>query len=218
MLANRRPTNDEARRQWRRRLIPRQQSGNVTVAEVCHQLGVSPVTFYSWKRRLRETTPGALRAISGQRTSRHPTRSSTIGADFVPVTIRETDLAARARGVVPHRAWPGGALTVRPPIHAFSSAGDEKGLYPEESRESRASESPQHGEPAFEFLNGRRMVRLEGQHRNLTRLQLVFGGKLRDSLNVGLGQVSPDLRPAAGRPTPSPSHHDRQRRAADRRG
>jgi transposase-like protein len=48
------PTDRKARRHWWRRQIERQEQSHSTVAEFCRRLGVSPVTFYSWKRRFRD--------------------------------------------------------------------------------------------------------------------------------------------------------------------
>ena len=49
------PADRKARRHWWRRQIERQEQSHSTVAEFCRRLGVSPVTFYSWKRRFRDT-------------------------------------------------------------------------------------------------------------------------------------------------------------------
>ena len=48
------PADRKARRHWWRRQIERQEQSHSTVAEFCRRLGVSPVTFYSWKRRFRD--------------------------------------------------------------------------------------------------------------------------------------------------------------------
>ena len=53
------PANLQARREWWRRQIQRQRGSNITVAEFCRRLGASPVTFYAWKRRLRQTAPAS---------------------------------------------------------------------------------------------------------------------------------------------------------------
>jgi hypothetical protein len=49
--------NRQARREWWRRQIQSQKEGSLTVAEFCRRLAVSTVTFYAWKRRLREAPP-----------------------------------------------------------------------------------------------------------------------------------------------------------------
>src|SRR5262245_27388988 len=82
------------------------------------------------------------------------------------------------------------------------SAGEEKGLYPEESRESRAAESPEHGEPAFAFLKSgydppstwgwdgfpRLVVQRPGVP-HLHRLVLTGGG---EAVAVGADRRAPD--------------------------
>ena len=87
------PASRQARRQWWRRQIQRQQEGNLTVAEFCRRLGVSTVTFYAWKRRLRESPP----APSPGRASARPTHEAN-GAStpaFLPVSIRDAGAAGR---------------------------------------------------------------------------------------------------------------------------
>ena len=51
------PASRQVRREWWRRRILRQQDGSLTIAEFCRRLGVSTVTIYAWKRRLREAPP-----------------------------------------------------------------------------------------------------------------------------------------------------------------
>jgi transposase-like protein len=81
------PVDRKARRHWWRRQIERQEQSRYTVAEFCRRSGVSPVTFYSWKRRFRDVQaepagtppkpqPGAP-AMSGPASS----------PPFVPVSI-----------------------------------------------------------------------------------------------------------------------------------
>ena len=47
------PARRQARREWWRRQIQRQEDGGLTVAEFCRRLGVSRVTFYAWKVSIR---------------------------------------------------------------------------------------------------------------------------------------------------------------------
>jgi hypothetical protein len=51
------PASRQARREWLRRQIQRQQHGSLTVTEFCRRLGASTVSFDAWKRRFRETPP-----------------------------------------------------------------------------------------------------------------------------------------------------------------
>jgi hypothetical protein len=84
-----RPSDSAARREWWRRQIERQRSGNIPVAELCRRLGVCVQTFYYWKRRLhpaaRAASPGIVTRNGSQR--RSPPVAST--AAFVPVSLRE---------------------------------------------------------------------------------------------------------------------------------
>jgi transposase-like protein len=88
MLAFGPPANRQARLEWWRRQIQRHTDGNLSVAEFCRRLGVSTVSFYTWKRRFRETS-----AASALR-SEKPTPQSTPTSDglptaaaFLPVSI-----------------------------------------------------------------------------------------------------------------------------------
>ena len=81
------PARRQARREWWRRQIQRQEDGGLTVAEFCRRLGVSTVTFYAWKRRLREAPPAV--PLVPERPSARPMPEAN-GAStpaFLPVSI-----------------------------------------------------------------------------------------------------------------------------------
>ncbi len=81
------PASRQARREWWRRQIRRQQDGSLTVAEFCRRLGVSTVTFYTWKRRFREAPPAS--PVNPERPSARPLPEAN-GAStpsFLPVSI-----------------------------------------------------------------------------------------------------------------------------------
>jgi transposase-like protein len=81
------PASRQARREWWRRQIQRQKEGSLSVAEFCRRLGVSTVTFYAWKRRFGETSPGS--AVNPERPSARPMPEAN-GAStpaFLPVSI-----------------------------------------------------------------------------------------------------------------------------------
>ena len=87
------PASRQARRRWWRRQIQRQKEGSLTVAEFCRRLGVSTVTFYAWKRRLRETPPAV--PLVPERPSARP-MSEANGAStaaFLPVSILDAGAA-----------------------------------------------------------------------------------------------------------------------------
>jgi Transposase len=89
------PASRQARREWWRRQIQRQEDGRLTVAEFCRRLGVSTVTFYAWKRRFR-ATPSAS-PLNPERPSDRP-RLTANGAStpaFLPVSIRDAGAAGQ---------------------------------------------------------------------------------------------------------------------------
>jgi hypothetical protein len=83
------PADRQARREWWRRQIQRQQQSRMTVAEFCRRHGVPPVTFYSWKRRFQDKAAAtAASCPTPQRQAEPLTRGlPPSGAPFVPVSI-----------------------------------------------------------------------------------------------------------------------------------
>ena len=81
------PASRQARREWWRRQIQRQEDGGLTVAEFCRRLGVSTVTFYAWKRRLREAPP-AVPLVPERPSARPlPEANGPSTPAFLPVSI-----------------------------------------------------------------------------------------------------------------------------------
>ena len=83
------PASRQARGDWWRRQIQRQNEGSLTVAEFCRRLGVSTVRFYAWKRRFREAPPAS--PLNAERPSAQPVPEAN-GAStpaFLPVSIRD---------------------------------------------------------------------------------------------------------------------------------
>ena len=87
------PASRQARREWWRRQIQRQQEGSFTVAEFCRRLGVSTVTFYAWKRRLRESSPASSPGRASARPTHEANGASTTA--FLPVSIRDAGAAGQ---------------------------------------------------------------------------------------------------------------------------
>jgi len=86
MFGFRPPANRRARQEWWRRQIRRQQEGSLSIAEFCRRLGVSTVTFYTWKRRFREAPPASpLRAE--RPTAKPPTANGGPAPAFLPVSV-----------------------------------------------------------------------------------------------------------------------------------
>ena len=81
------PASRQARREWWRRQVQRQKDGSLTVAEFCRRLGVSTVTFYSWKRRFREVPPDF--PLVPERPSARPMPEANDASTpaFLPVSI-----------------------------------------------------------------------------------------------------------------------------------
>ena len=88
------PASRQARREWWRRQIQRQNEGSLSVAEFCRRLGVSTVTFYAWKRRFREAPPAF--PLVPERPSARPLPEAN-GAStpaFLPASILDAGVAA----------------------------------------------------------------------------------------------------------------------------
>jgi transposase-like protein len=89
------PASRQARREWWRRQIQRQNEGTLTVVEFCRRLGVSTVTFYAWRRRFREAPPAS--PLNAERPSARPAPEAN-GAStpaFLPVSIRDAGAAGQ---------------------------------------------------------------------------------------------------------------------------
>jgi transposase-like protein len=87
------PASRQARRQWWRRQIQRQVDGSLTVADFCRRIGVSTVTFYAWKRRLRESSPAPSPGRAAARPTHEANGASTPA--FLPVSIRDAGPAGQ---------------------------------------------------------------------------------------------------------------------------
>jgi transposase-like protein len=82
-------TNHQSRVDWWRGQFQRQQKANLSVTELCRQLGVSVTTFYYWKKRVHEASPKSPRQVAAGYPSRRLTTSGTTAASFVPISIVE---------------------------------------------------------------------------------------------------------------------------------
>jgi hypothetical protein len=83
MVADDRPASRKERREWWRRQLARQQSGNVPVTDFCRQLGVSITTSYYWKKRVHDVSS----PLPGRIVVESPARRLATAASFVPVSI-----------------------------------------------------------------------------------------------------------------------------------
>ncbi len=83
------PADRQARREWWRRQVQRQQQSQMTVADFCRRYGIVPVTFYYWKRRIQDNVAAPATSVPmPQRQAQPHTRGvPPSGAAFVPVSI-----------------------------------------------------------------------------------------------------------------------------------
>jgi transposase-like protein len=82
-------TNHQSRVDWWRVQFQRQQKANLSVTELCRQLGVSVTTFYYWKKRVHEASPKSPGQVAAGFPSRRLITAGTTAASFVPVSIVE---------------------------------------------------------------------------------------------------------------------------------
>ena len=78
-------TNHQSRVDWWRAQFQRQRKANLSVTDLCRQLGVNVTTFYYWKKRVDEAPPDGCGQLPGM----HPARQATMAANFVPLSIIE---------------------------------------------------------------------------------------------------------------------------------
>ena len=89
------PASRQARREWWRRQIQRQKEGRLTVSEFCRRLGVSTVTFYAWKRRLRESPSASPLAPERPSAQPIPEANGASTPAFLPVSILDAGAAGQ---------------------------------------------------------------------------------------------------------------------------
>jgi transposase-like protein len=78
-----RKVNLQLRQVWRDRL-ERQRRGGLSVSEFCRREGVSSATYYTWKKKFRGQSPGAMRRSSGRPENPGPiARPVSAGPAFV---------------------------------------------------------------------------------------------------------------------------------------
>jgi hypothetical protein len=83
-------TNHQSRLDWWRAQFQRQRTANLSVTDLCLQLGVSVTTFYYWKKRVGEAPPDARGLFPAVRPSLHATSATS----FVPLSIIEARTGA----------------------------------------------------------------------------------------------------------------------------
>ena len=82
-------TNHQSRVDWWRGQFQRQRKANLSVTDLCRQLGVSVTTFYYWKKRVHEAPPRRLRGRFPTCAHRVHARPPDTAANFVPISILE---------------------------------------------------------------------------------------------------------------------------------
>ena len=76
----------ESRIEWWGRVIARQRSAQVTLAQFCRELGVTPRVFYYWRKRVREAEAASSGRVATA-ASWQPTTARGEAVGFVPVSI-----------------------------------------------------------------------------------------------------------------------------------
>jgi hypothetical protein len=97
MHESRSPSGRESRIEWWRRLIVRQQSVSVPLAQFCRQVGINTRRFYYWRQRLREMDAASMACqVSSSRSPRPAGAAArSTAATFVPVSIVNRGTAAQ---------------------------------------------------------------------------------------------------------------------------
>ena len=116
----RRPASD--RELFWRRLIARQASSRLTVGELCREAGVSTVSFYAWRQRLR-ASGSAGSSLVPVRIAAEPRDRECDREIMVELTIPRADDSAQAVRV----SIPPGCdeASIRRVLRAVLSANDE---------------------------------------------------------------------------------------------
>jgi hypothetical protein len=94
MLGTRPARQLESRIDWWRRVIARQRAAQVTLAQFCREMGITPRKFYYWKKRVRNASPAAPGERCGPRQSPPAAPAPGRAAGFVPVSIKSDDAPA----------------------------------------------------------------------------------------------------------------------------
>jgi hypothetical protein len=83
-------TNHQSRVDWWRAQFQSQPKANLSVTDLCRQLGVSVTTFSYGKKRVDEAPPDACGRVPGVR----PWQQATTAAHFVPLSIIKPEAGA----------------------------------------------------------------------------------------------------------------------------
>jgi hypothetical protein len=83
MVGYDRSASRQERREWWRRQLARQQSGNIPVTEFCRRLGIHVSMFYYWRNRLHDAPSSG----PGQITPKRPSPPGSMDAKFIPVSL-----------------------------------------------------------------------------------------------------------------------------------
>ncbi len=78
-----RSASRQERREWWRRQLSRQQSGNLSVTEFCRQLGIHVSMFCYWRKRIHDAPSSGPEQVTPKR----PSPAESMAAIFVPVSL-----------------------------------------------------------------------------------------------------------------------------------
>jgi hypothetical protein len=89
MRESRLPSEQDSRVEWWRRVIVRQKSAPIPLAEFCRQTGIGTRKFYYWRQRLREMDAATSGRQGSPSESPRPAGgiARSTAATFVPVSI-----------------------------------------------------------------------------------------------------------------------------------
>jgi hypothetical protein len=101
--------NQESRIEWWDRVIARQRSARVTLAQFSREIGVTRRVFYYWNRRVREAVAASARRVLAPASSQRATAPSRVETtSSVPVSIIGTGAVAPVaktdRSIIPRFA------------------------------------------------------------------------------------------------------------------
>jgi transposase-like protein len=119
-----RTSSAERRRFWQELFAKRDALG-LSVAQVCQEAGVSPATFYAWRKRLQSSARGSVAV--GSRRGRTKTVSPLVPVRIIPDRAdadRMPTLIVELPGAVRVQIPPGcDAVTIQAVLQAVSAFG-----------------------------------------------------------------------------------------------
>ena len=121
------PADRQARREWWRRQLQRQQQSQMTVAEFCRRHCILAVTFYSWKRRFQDNAAAPAASHPMPQPQATPLARAVPPSDDASVPVSIVDARGRtARDRVRQRLHRAAQGDRRPQAAARTSPGKRR--------------------------------------------------------------------------------------------